>query len=88
MLEGPRVTRLLIELPLGLSDRGGPHQTAGIEIVQSGFAFALFDPIAHPRGIDSGIDYQMCDMNIPGPSSRAALWATAGKPNFALANAA
>src|ERR1700730_1854217 len=64
-LKGPRVVRLLIKLPIGLGDRDGPHQTAGIETVQRRFAFTFFDPLAHPRGIDSGVDDQMGDMNIP-----------------------
>jgi hypothetical protein len=33
LLEGPRVARLLIELPIGFGDRGGSHQAARMEII-------------------------------------------------------
>src|SRR5271170_3727843 len=74
LLERPRVARLLIELPVRIRDRFRTHETPGIKIVQCGFAFALFDPFAHPRGINAGIDDQMGDVNIPGTElSRGAL---------------
>src|ERR1700687_425015 len=65
LLEGPRVARLLIELPIGVGDCGGPDLTSGIRIAQCGFAFAFLDPLAHPRGVASGVDDQMGDVNIP-----------------------
>src|SRR5271154_2732304 len=66
LLKRPRVARLLIDLPIGIGDRFGTHETPRIEIVQRRFAFAVFDPLAHPCGIDAGIDDQMGDVNVAG----------------------
>src|SRR5258708_24304664 len=66
-LERPRIAWLLIDLPIGIGDRIWPHQAAGIEIGERRFAFPLSDPVAHPFGIDAGVDYQMRDMNVLGP---------------------
>ena len=62
-LERPGVARLLIDLPIGLGDRRRPHQPAGIEIGERRLALPLLDPLAHPCGIDAGVDDQMGDMD-------------------------
>lgn len=64
MLEGPRVTRLLIQLPIRLGDRGRRHESSGIKVLERLFPFFLPDPLAHPGGIHSGIDDEMSDVDI------------------------
>src|SRR5258707_1407035 len=66
MLEGPGVARLLIELPIGFRDRGRAHQAIGIEILDRLRALPANDELAHPFGIDAGIDHEMSDMDILG----------------------
>src|SRR5215470_1699072 len=61
--ERPGVARLLVNLPIGLGDRSRPHQPARIEIGEGLLAFALLDPLAHPRRVHTGIDDQMSDMD-------------------------
>src|SRR6516162_5057244 len=63
-LERPGVARLLINLPIGLGNRGRPHQPARIEIGEGRIALALLDPLAHPRGVDAGVDDQMGDVDV------------------------
>src|SRR5215831_8264759 len=63
----PGVARLLVDLPIGLGDRGRPHQPPWIEIGEGRFPLPFLDPLAHPRCVDAGIDDQMRDMD--------ALWA-------------
>src|SRR5947209_13845726 len=62
-LERPGIARLLVNLPIGLADRGGAHQPAGVEIGERRVALALLDAIAHPFGVDPGVDDQMGDMD-------------------------
>src|SRR6266446_10309775 len=62
-LERPGVARLLINLPIGLGDRFRPHQPPRIEIGEGRLALALLDPLAHPGGVDAGIDDQMGDVD-------------------------
>src|SRR5260370_15010523 len=62
-LERPGVAGLLINLPVGLGDRGRPHQPAWIEIGERRLTLALLDPLAHPRGVDAGVNDQMADVN-------------------------
>src|SRR5256884_9903998 len=62
-LERPGIARLLVNLPMGFSDRGGAHQPAGVEIGERRVALALLDAIAHPFGVDPGVDDQMRDMD-------------------------
>src|SRR5260370_39429506 len=64
LLEGPRVARLLIELPVGLGDRRRPHQAFEIEVLHRLVTLALPDSIAHPRGIHSRIDHEMGDVDV------------------------
>src|ERR1700730_12651113 len=63
-LERPSVAGLLIDLPIGLGDRGRPHQPARIEIGERRLAFPLLDPLAHPRGVDAGVYNQMGDVDV------------------------
>ena len=63
-LERPGVARLLIDLPIGLGDRGRPHQPARIEIGERRLPLPLRDPLAHPRRIDAGVDDQMGDVDV------------------------
>src|SRR5438874_9278771 len=55
-LERPGIARLLVNLPIGFGDRGGAHQPAGVEIGERRVALALLDAIAHPFGVDPGVD--------------------------------
>src|SRR6202044_182802 len=64
-LESPGAARLLIKLPVGCRDGRGRHQQ--IRIVERFLAPELFTPLAHPGGIDAGVDDQVGDMNIFGP---------------------
>src|SRR5580692_1189318 len=66
LLEGPGVARLLIELPIGLRHRGRPHQAIGIEIFDRLGALPVSDELAHPFGVDTGIDHEMGDMDVFG----------------------
>src|ERR1700759_1235552 len=63
-LERPGIARLLIDLPISFGDRFRPHQPARIEIGERSFALPLLDPLAHPRGIDAGVDDQMSDVDV------------------------
>src|SRR5262249_27449771 len=62
-LERPGVARLLINLPIGLGYRFRPHQPPRIEIGEGRLALALLDPLAHPSGVDAGVDDQMGDVD-------------------------
>src|ERR1700730_9896372 len=63
-LERPGVGRLLIDLPISLGDRGRPHPPTRIELGESRLALPLLDPLAHPRGVDTGVDDQMGDVDV------------------------
>src|SRR5436190_1670805 len=62
-LERPGVPRLLVDLPIGLGDRGRPHQPARIEIGEGPLAFPFPDPLPYPGGVDTGVDDQMRDVD-------------------------
>src|SRR5712692_11666111 len=64
VLECPSIARLLVHLPIRLGDRGGFHEPAGIKVLERIFPLFLPDPLAHPCGIHSGIDDEMCDVDI------------------------
>src|SRR5882757_9992509 len=63
-LKRPGAARLLVELPVGRRDRGWRHQQ--IRIVEAYLAPQRFAALAHPGGIDAGIDDQMRDMDVFG----------------------
>src|SRR6202040_2466200 len=65
--ERPGVARLLVDLPIGVGDRGRAHQPAGVEIDERRLAFALFDAAAHPFGVDAGVDHEMGDVDVLWP---------------------
>src|ERR1700722_7926930 len=62
-LERPGVARLLINLPIGLGNRFRLHQPSRIEIGEGRLPLSLLNPLAHPGGVDAGIDDQMGDMD-------------------------
>src|SRR5581483_166427 len=64
-LEGPGALRLLVELPIGVRDRGRWHQEIGI--VERFLAPDLRTALAHPGGVDAGIDDEMRDMDVLRP---------------------
>src|SRR6478672_6280081 len=64
-LERPGAFRLLVELPIGARDRGRRHQQ--VRIVQRLLAPYLFAALAHPGGVNAGIDDEMRDMNVLRP---------------------
>src|SRR5216684_4280105 len=64
-LECPGAARLLVKLPVGGRDRGGWHQQ--IRIIKRFLAPELFPALAHPGGIDAGIDDQMGDVDVLRP---------------------
>jgi hypothetical protein len=51
-------------LPISFGYRGGPHQTARIEIGERRLALPLLDPLAHPGGVDPGVNDQMGDVDV------------------------
>src|SRR5712692_11240388 len=67
VLEGPRIARLLVQLPIRLGDRGRRHESGGIKVLERIFPLSLLDPLAHPSGIHSGIDDEMRDVDILWP---------------------
>src|SRR6266403_2994096 len=67
LLKGPRVARLLIELPISFGDRRRPHQPLDIEVLHRLVALAFPDSIAHPRSIHTRIDHEMRDVDIIRP---------------------
>src|SRR6266478_9722955 len=69
--ERPGVARLLIDLPIGLGDRFRPHQPARIEIGEGRLALPLLDPLAHPCGVDAGVDDQVGDVDVLRGRARA-----------------
>src|SRR5215207_135427 len=61
-LERPGALRLLIELPVGFRDRRRRHQQ--IRIVEGARPQRLKPPLAHPFGVDAGIDDEMGDVDV------------------------
>src|ERR1700736_1092009 len=66
VLERPGIARLLIELPIGFRHRSRPHQAVRIEILDRLGALPADDELAHPLGIDAGVDHEMGDMDVLG----------------------
>src|SRR2546427_827222 len=64
-LERPRVSGLLVELPVRVRHRVGPHQPAGSEPCEGGVPLALPDPLANPGGVHPGIDDEVRDVDVP-----------------------
>ena len=64
MLERPRVARLLLQRPVRLGDRLRAHQLVGREVRESLFAAGSLDSLAHESRIDTGIDDEMCDVDV------------------------
>src|ERR1700730_2694911 len=64
-LERPGAARLLVELPVGRRDRGRRHQQ--VRIIERFLAPELFAALAHPGGVDAGIDDQMRDVDVFRP---------------------
>src|SRR5258708_23876238 len=60
--ERPGAAWLLIELPVGLCDRRRRHQEIGI--VECTRPEGLDPPLAHPFGIDAGVDDEMGDVDV------------------------
>src|SRR5271166_3087422 len=67
LLEGPRVARLLVELPIRVGDGGRPHESSEVEVLHRLVALSFPDSIAHPGSIHAGIDHEMSDVDIFGP---------------------
>src|SRR6202048_4883483 len=93
-LKGPGAARLLVKLPVGRRDRRRRHQQ--VRIVERFLTPELLPSLAHPRGIDAGIDDQMRDMDILRPEfarhrlrhrSQAELGAGEGRKAAAAAQA-
>src|SRR6266436_9871461 len=63
-LERPGAARLLVKLPVGRGNRGRRHQQVGI--IKRLLAPHLLAALAHPGGVDAGIDDQMRDMDVLG----------------------
>src|SRR5215204_5186324 len=61
-LERPGALRLLIELPVGFRDGRRRHQEIGI--VEGARPQRLDPPLAHPFGIDAGVDDEMGDVDV------------------------
>src|SRR5260370_28001248 len=61
-LERPGAARLLIQLPVGGRNRRRRHQQ--VRVIERFLAPELFPALAHPRGVDAGIDDQMRDVNV------------------------
>lgn len=74
--------------PIGVRDGGGLGQGTLGQVGLCLGAMRLPDALADKGGIDAGIDHQMGDMDVFGPSSRAIAWAIMRRPALALAKAA
>src|SRR6266403_4958816 len=61
-LERPGAARLLVKLPVRGGDRGRRHQQIGI--IMGFLAPQLLAALAHPCGVDAGIDDQMRDVDV------------------------
>src|SRR6266404_371812 len=61
-LERPGAARLLVKLPVGGGDRRRGHQQIGI--VKRFPAPHLLAALAHPSGVDAGIDDQVRDVDV------------------------
>src|SRR5258705_11179892 len=58
----PGALRLLIELPVGFRDRRRRHQEIGV--VEGIRPQSLDPPLAHPFGVDAGVDDEMGDVDV------------------------
>src|SRR5262249_2221767 len=63
-LERPRVGWLLVEVPVRLRHRVGPHQPAGREVGERCVPRALPDPLADPGGVYARIDDEVGDGDV------------------------
>src|SRR5580700_6498577 len=79
-LEGPGAARLLVELPVRGCDRSRRHQQ--IRIIQRLLAPELFPALAHPGGIDAGIDDQVRDVDVLGAELARHRLGHRAKPEF------
>src|ERR1700737_5095648 len=61
-LKGPGAARLLVKLPVRRRNRRRRHQQ--VRVIKRFLAPELFAALAHPRGVDAGIDDQMRDVNV------------------------
>src|SRR5258708_16335646 len=61
-LERPGAARLLVKLPVGRGNRGRRHQQIGI--IKRFPAPHLLAALAHPCGVDAGIDDQVRDVDV------------------------
>src|SRR5690242_1550142 len=64
-LERPGAARLMIELPVGFRDRRRRHQQ--VWIIERAWTESFEAPLAHPLGIDAGVDDEMRDVNVLRP---------------------
>src|SRR6266851_2011441 len=64
-LKGPGAAWLLVKLPIGRCNRRRRHQQ--VRIVERFLAPELLPALAHPGGVDAGIDDQMRDMDVLRP---------------------
>src|SRR4029079_2531416 len=78
--EGPGAARLLVKLPVGRRDGGRWHQQ--IRIIKRFLAPELLAALAHPGGVDAGIDDQMRDMDVFGPEFAGHRLRHGAKPEF------
>src|ERR1700745_2280055 len=79
-LKGPGAARLLVQLPVGGGDGSRRHQQ--IRIVERFLAPELFAALAHPGGVDAGIDDQMRDMDVLRPELARHRLRHGAKPEF------
>src|ERR1700721_1192157 len=82
LLEGPGVTGLLIELPVGLAHRRRTHQAIGIQIFDRLGTLPADDELSHPFGIDTGIDHQMRNVDVAGTEPPRHRLPHGAEPNF------
>src|SRR5882762_7908520 len=61
-LERPGALRLLIELPVGFRDRRRRHQE--VRVVEGIRPKCLDPPLAHPFGVDAGVDNEVSDVDV------------------------
>src|SRR5262249_35010100 len=64
-LERPGVGGLLVEVPVRVRDRVGPHQPAGREPGERYFPLALTDPLADPGGVRTGVEDEVRPVDVP-----------------------
>src|SRR5438874_12553892 len=65
-LECPGFGGLVVELPVRVRHRVGPHQPAGSEPGGGGVPLALSAPLANPGRVHPGMDDEVADGDVPG----------------------